>query len=70
MRAVKGRLVANDVHKSEVKAVGNVFADGGKGDVVLHIASWGTPTSYTFCDNLKKNGTLRTHTECRGSLNH
>lgn len=50
MWAVNGRLIARDVHKSKVKSAGTVFAEGGKGEVALHIEMSAALNCYAFCE--------------------
>lgn len=67
MWAVKGRLIVDrDVQKSKVKTAGNIFADSGKTEGVLHIEMVAAFNSYTSVGEI--NETLRTHTELRRSL--
>lgn len=54
MRAVIGRLIARDVRRSDERTAGDVFVDGGKGEVAFHIEMSAAPDFTAFCKNKKK----------------
>lgn len=53
MCTVKSRLIARDIHKSKMKTAGDVFADGGKGEVACHIEMSAATNFYSFCGQKK-----------------